>query len=65
MTNALGIQTDGRIVNDGRTVDPTWDTSWQAAAVRTDDGWYNDWERFSEAEKFYRGAVETIERSRS
>ena len=24
MTNLLGTQTDGRIVNDGRTTDPTW-----------------------------------------
>ena len=39
MTNALGTQTDGRIANDGRTVDPTWDTSWQAAATRTAAGW--------------------------
>ena len=39
MVNALGTQTDGRIANDGRTVDPTWDTSWQAAAARTTDGW--------------------------
>ena len=39
MTNALGTQTDGRIANDGRTVDPTWDTTWQAAATRTAEGW--------------------------
>ncbi len=39
MTNALGTQTDGRVANDGRTVDPTWDASWQSAAQRTEFGW--------------------------
>ena len=39
MTNALGTQTDGRIANDGRTVDATWDASWQAASTLTADGW--------------------------
>jgi len=39
MTNLLGTQTDGRVVNDGRTVDKTWDAPWTSAAVRTDYGW--------------------------
>jgi hypothetical protein len=39
MTNALGTQTDGRVANDGRTVDDTWDAAWQSAAQRTDFGW--------------------------
>jgi hypothetical protein len=39
MTNALGTQTDGRVANDGRTVDPTWDASWQSAARITEFGW--------------------------
>ncbi len=39
MTNLLGTQTDGRVANDGRTVDDTWDGTWQTAAVRTDSGW--------------------------
>lgn len=39
MTNALGTQTDGRIANDGRTVDPTWDAPWLSAAQRTQFGW--------------------------
>jgi hypothetical protein len=39
MTNALGVQTDGRIANDGRTVDVTWDAPWQSAAQKTDFGW--------------------------
>jgi hypothetical protein len=39
ITNALGTQTDGRIANDGRTVDDTWDAAWQSAAQRTDFGW--------------------------
>ena len=39
MTNLLGTQTDGRVANDGRTVDKTWDGAWQSAARRTDYGW--------------------------
>ncbi len=39
MTNPLGTQTDGRIANDGRTVDNTWDAPWQSAAQRTEFGW--------------------------
>jgi hypothetical protein len=39
MINALGTQTDGRIANDGRTVDDTWDAAWQSAAQRTEFGW--------------------------
>jgi hypothetical protein len=39
MTNVLGTQTDGRIANDGRTVDDTWDAAWQSAAQRTEFGW--------------------------
>jgi hypothetical protein len=39
MTNALGTQTDGRIANDGRTVDKTWDAPWQCAARLTEFGW--------------------------
>ena len=39
MTNALGTQTDGRVANDGRTVDLTWDATWESAALRTDFGW--------------------------
>lgn len=39
MTNPLGTQTDGRIVDDGRTVDKTWDAPWQTASEQTDFGW--------------------------
>ena len=39
MTNLLGTQADGRVANDGRTVDDTWDGAWQTAAARTDSGW--------------------------
>ncbi len=39
MTNMLGTQADGRVANDGRTVDDTWDAAWQAATARTDSGW--------------------------
>jgi hypothetical protein len=37
--NLLDTQTDGRIANDGRTVDLNWDGAWQSAASRTDFGW--------------------------
>ncbi len=39
MTNLLGTQADGRIADDGRTVDGSWDASWRSAARRTPDGW--------------------------
>lgn len=39
MINPLGTQTDGRIVDDGRTTDVTWDASWHSAAQRMENGW--------------------------
>jgi hypothetical protein len=39
LTNLLGTQTDGQVTNDGRTVDETWDATWESAAQRTDFGW--------------------------
>jgi hypothetical protein len=39
ITNLLGTQADGRIADDGRTIDNSWDASWQSAARRTADGW--------------------------
>jgi len=39
MTNVLGTQSDGRIVDDGLTTDSTWDGVWSSAARRTDSGW--------------------------
>ncbi|MCP5120623.1 MAG: carbohydrate binding family 9 domain-containing protein, partial [bacterium] len=38
-TNPLGTQSDGRVRDDGRVTDSTWDAAWQSAAVRTGDGW--------------------------
>ncbi len=38
-TNPLGTQTDGRIANDGLTVDLAWDESWLSATRRTAWGW--------------------------
>ena len=38
-TNPLGTQADGRITDDGRQTDRTWDGPWQSAAARTDTGW--------------------------
>ena len=39
ITNALGTQADGRISEDGRSVEATWDAPWQSAAMRTEYGW--------------------------
>jgi len=38
-TNLLGTQWDGRISENGRTNDSTWDGIWKSAAQRTDFGW--------------------------
>jgi hypothetical protein len=38
-TNLLGTQWDGRITENGRTFDDTWDGIWKSAAQRTDFGW--------------------------
>jgi len=38
-TNPLGTQLDGRISENGRTNDPTWDGIWRSAAQRTEFGW--------------------------
>jgi len=38
-TNLLGTQFDGRLADNGRTVDDKWDATWQSAAVRTETGW--------------------------
>jgi len=38
-TNPLGTQMDGRITDDGRQTDNTWDGPWRSAAKRTDTGW--------------------------
>lgn len=39
ITNALGTQADGRVADDGRTVDGSWDAVWHCAAQRTSFGW--------------------------
>src|SRR6266550_6493302 len=39
ITNALGTQADGRISDDGRSSEASWDAPWQSAATRTDYGW--------------------------
>lgn len=39
MTNLLGTQYDGRIVDNGLTTDATWDGVWRSAARKTDTGW--------------------------
>ncbi len=37
--NLLATQSDGRIANDGRTIDQNWDGTWFTAASRTEFGW--------------------------
>lgn len=39
VTNPLGTQEDGRLIDDGRVSDTTWDAAWRSAAARTEDGW--------------------------
>src|SRR5881396_671017 len=39
ITNALGTQADGRIADDGRILESSWDAAWQSAARRTEYGW--------------------------
>ena len=38
-TNLLATQSDGRIANDGRTIDQNWDGTWLVAASRSELGW--------------------------
>ena len=38
-TNALATQEDGRIADNGRTVDLRWDAAWRSAATRHADRW--------------------------
>lgn len=38
-TNPLGTQLDGRLSDNGRTGDSTWDGEWQCAAKTTAAGW--------------------------
>jgi hypothetical protein len=39
VANALGTQADGRIADDGRSVDGSWDAPWKVATRRTGFGW--------------------------
>ena len=38
-TNPLGTQSDGRVTDNGRVVENTWDATWTSAASRSDEGW--------------------------
>jgi hypothetical protein len=38
-TNSLGIQADGRLTDNGRTSDSTWDEKWMSAARVCEFGW--------------------------
>ena len=39
VTNLLGTQLDGRITENGRTTETTWDGIWKSAGQRNDFGW--------------------------
>ena len=38
-TNTLGVQTDGTVADNGRTVETEWDGTWECASTRSADGW--------------------------
>jgi len=39
ITNLLGTQRDGRVTENGRTSETTWDGIWKSAGQKTDFGW--------------------------
>ena len=43
-TNALATQQDGRVADNGRTVDLRWDAAWRSAATRHADRWTIEFE---------------------
>ena len=43
-TNLLGVQNDGKVADNGRTVDELWDAEWRCAAQRHDDRWIAEFE---------------------
>lgn len=38
-TNTLDTQSDGRLADNGRSEDASWDAAWQCATARMEDGW--------------------------
>ncbi len=38
-TNSLGVQSDGKVADNGRTVDVKWDASWRSASSKSAEGW--------------------------
>ncbi len=43
-TNVLGVQTDGKVADNGRVVDKKWDASWSCASKRSPQGWTTEFE---------------------
>jgi len=43
-TNSLGVQLDGKVADNGRTVDDKWDATWISASARTSEGWTAEFE---------------------
>ncbi len=43
-TNTLGVQLDGKVADNGRTVDDKWDATWSSASTRTSEGWTAEFE---------------------
>ncbi len=58
-TNPLGVQTDGRVQDNGRVYDITWDAAWQVAARRAPDGWTAEFAIPLRVVLFHRGAART------
>jgi hypothetical protein len=59
MTNILGTQYDGRIVDNGNTTNLTWDGVWLSAGRRTDFGWSAEIAVELESLKFEPGQART------
>lgn len=38
-TNLLGVQADGKVADNGRTIDEKWDAAWESASTPSTDGW--------------------------
>jgi len=43
-TNVFGVQTDGKVADNGRVVDTKWDATWLCASKRSPQGWTTEFE---------------------
>jgi len=58
-TNSLGTQADGRVADNGRSMDGKWDAAWLSAAARTPAGWTAEFAIPFRILKFQEGANQT------